>query len=151
MGALREWVFGAQRIVLESPDIVWATVRGAFGEEEVRQLMGVFHELTLDPGGPFYLVVDLGSVMGPMTEGPALSVAPRKYLAGNVRPEWFRAVIFYGGNRTQRDVMKALVVALQFTGDTKLEARFLETSGEARAWLAAHRQRQPLPPASPIT
>lgn len=149
MAALREWVFGAQRVSLESSDVLWATIRGSFSQEEVRQLMDVLQERYAELGGPFYLVVDLGSSMGPMTDGTALPLAPRKYLAQHVRPEWFRAVIFFGGKRSQREVLRALVVALQFTGRTKLNARFLETRKEAREWLEANRVGPALPPAEP--
>ncbi|MCY1030058.1 hypothetical protein OV207_01180 [Corallococcus sp. BB11-1] len=116
----------------------------------MRQLVGVFHELATGLGGPFYLVVDLGGSMGPMTSGPPLSVMPRKYLAEHVRPEWFRAIVFFGGKRPQREVLRALVVALQFTGRVKLEAEFLETAKEARAWLESHRERHLLPPAGAL-
>ncbi|RKH05013.1 STAS/SEC14 domain-containing protein [Corallococcus praedator] len=135
---------------LESSDVLWATIRGTFSEEEVHQLMGVLQELHAQLGGPFYLVVDLGSSMGPMTDGTALPLAPRKYLAEHVRPEWFRAVVFFGGKRSQREVLRALVVALQFTGRTRLNACFLETRKEAREWLDAHRERHALPPAGPL-
>ncbi|RKG82094.1 STAS/SEC14 domain-containing protein [Corallococcus exercitus] len=135
MAVLREWVFGTQRVSLESSDILWTKVRGSFSETDVRELVEVFHELGAGPDKPLYLVVDLSSSEG-------LSVAPRKYLAEHVRPTWFRGVVFFGAKRTHREVLRALVVALNFTGDAKLEAEFVDSEAQARAWLEAHRRRQ---------
>ncbi|MFB1480653.1 STAS/SEC14 domain-containing protein [Corallococcus sp. RDP092CA] len=137
MAVLREWVFGTQHVSLESSDILWAKVQGTFSEEDVRALVGVFRELGAGPDRPLYFVVDLRD-SGP--EG--LAVAPRKYLAEHMRPNWFHAVVFFGARRTHRAVLQALVVALQFVDDTKLEAEFVDTEAQARAWLAAHRRRQ---------
>ncbi|RKG83689.1 STAS/SEC14 domain-containing protein [Corallococcus terminator] len=150
MAALREWVLGTQRVSLESSDVLWATVRGTFSEEEARQLTVLLQEQYAELGRPYYLVVDLGGSMGPVAEETAQSVAPRKLLAEHVRPEWFQAIVFFGGKRSQREVLQALVVALQFTGRIRLEARFLETRKEAREWLEAHRQQHTPPPAEPL-
>ncbi|TSC23206.1 STAS/SEC14 domain-containing protein [Corallococcus sp. Z5C101001] len=135
MAVLREWVFGTQRVSLESSDILWTKVRGSFSETDVRELVDVFHDLEAGPDKRLYLVVDLSSSEG-------LSVAPRKYLAEHVRPTWFRGVVFFGAKRTHREVLRALVVALQFSGDTKLDAEFVDSEAQARAWLEAHRRLQ---------
>ncbi|RKG57040.1 STAS/SEC14 domain-containing protein [Corallococcus sp. AB011P] len=135
MAVLREWVFGTQRVSLEASDILWTKVRGAFSETDVRELVDVFHELGAGPDKPLYLVVDLSSSEG-------LSVAPRKYLAKHVRPAWFRAVCFFGAKRTHREVLRALVAVVNFVGDTKVEAEFVDSEAQARAWLESHRRRQ---------
>lgn len=140
MAVLREWVFGTQRVSLESSDILWAKVRGTFSEKNVRELVDVFRELGAGPDKPLYFVADLSDA-GP--EG--LSVAPRKYLAEHVRPNWFRGVVFIAAKRMHREVLQALVVALQFIDNTKLEAEFVDSEAQARAWVEAHRRRQESP------
>jgi hypothetical protein len=139
MAVLREWVFGTQRVSLESSDVLWTKVRGSFSETDVRELVDVFQELGVGPDKPLYLVVDLSSSEG-------LSVAPRKYLAEHVRTTWFRAAVFFGAKRTHREVLRALVVALNFIRDTKLEAEFVDSEDQARAWLEAHRRRHTAAP-----
>ncbi|MBZ4334717.1 STAS/SEC14 domain-containing protein [Corallococcus interemptor] len=139
MVVMREWVFGTQRVSLESSDILWIKVRGAFSETDVRALVDVFHELGASPEKPLYLVVDLSSSEG-------LSVAPRKYLAEHVSTTWFRAAVFFGAKRTHREVLRALVVALNFIRDTKLEAEFVDSEAQARAWLESHRRRHEAAP-----
>ncbi|WP_223640241.1 STAS/SEC14 domain-containing protein [Corallococcus sp. EGB] len=137
MAVLREWVFGTQRVSLESSDILWAKIRGSFSEPDVRELVRVFRELEAGPDKPLYFVVDLSD-----SNPEGLSVAPRKYLAEHVRPGWFHAIVFFGASRMHREVLQALVVALQFVDDTKLEAQFVDSEAQARAWLEAHRRRR---------
>ncbi|MBJ6760872.1 hypothetical protein DRW03_16985 [Corallococcus sp. H22C18031201] len=111
--------------------MLWATFRGPVSVEDSKQIVDIARATAT--GEPLYLVADLGV--------SSLSVAPRKYLAEHINPEWFRAIVFVGGGMAQKAVTKALMVALLFTGRTRFDTEFLHSLDDARAWIDAHRAR----------
>jgi hypothetical protein len=55
--------------------------------------------------------------------------------------DWYHAIIYVGADIVMQTFVKAIALALLFTGKSTFETVFVKTQDEARAWVTQHRLR----------
>jgi hypothetical protein len=131
MGEQREWSFGSNRAVFEPPDLLLAQFRGVADVESARWSVGVYRELAARQ--PFYLLADIADSRH--------TTEARKYVVENIRPEWFRGIVYIGAGYEQRAATKGFIMTFLMKGSVPYEVQYLDTAEQARAWVAQHRTK----------
>ncbi|UQA55806.1 STAS/SEC14 domain-containing protein [Polyangium aurulentum] len=131
-----EWICGQQRVWVEAPDLVRLELHGIFALPDVDAYMPIIFELG-DRLGPFTILVD-------MRDLKSIPAATRKRITNSERMYPYRACAVYGASFTL-----GVMVTMTFkAGRMLMPSTFpfpvavFEGEGEARAWLAPHRDRQ---------
>jgi len=118
-----EWKFGAaHRAYFEHPDILHFKFSGPTSFEEAKRTVEICKEV--GAVRPFFLVIDAAD--------STIEAASRSYIVQNLKPEWFRGIIYTGLGFVQRAMAKALAVALYFT-KWNVGIDFVATEQDARA------------------
>jgi len=118
-----EWKFGAaHRASFEHPDILHFKFSGPTSFEEAKRTVEICKEV--GAVRPFFLVIDAAD--------STIEASSRSYIVQNLKPEWFRGIIYTGLGFVQRAMAKALAVALYFT-KWNVGIDFVATEQDARA------------------
>jgi hypothetical protein len=125
----REWVFGAHRVHLEQPDVLWVDFNGPTGLEDAKRLLAIVQEVAVQ--GPVFVVVDI--------DGSVIDKPAREHFSKESSPERLRGVIYVGTQRLQMASAKAVAFALYLTGRLKGDVEFV-TSGQAARELIARKR-----------
>ena len=127
-----EWKIGAHTIRYEAPDVVLANFVGPIDLDEIKRSVEAYGEIA-QKYGPYYLIADIGQSQ--------LGAEPRRYLSENAKADWFKGSIYVGADVVQQTFGKVIALGMLFTGKTRFETTFVKDHGEARAWMAQHRQK----------
>jgi hypothetical protein len=118
-----EWTYGAaHRAYLEQPDVLHFKFSGPTTFEDAKRTVEICKEVAAVQ--PFFLVIDAAD--------STIDAHSRGYIVQNLKPEWFRGIIYTGLGFVQRAMAKALAVALFFTR-WNVGIDFVATELEARA------------------
>jgi len=128
----REWKCGAHRARFEEPDTLVAVFTGPIDLDEVKQTVALYEE-TATQHGQYYLIADIGR--------SSLEASGRRYMSEKARSDWFHAILYVGADIVMQTFVKAIALALLFTGRSTFETVFVKTQEEAHAWVAQHRLR----------
>ncbi|WP_426755902.1 STAS/SEC14 domain-containing protein [Myxococcus sp. Y35] len=128
----QEWKCGAHRAHFEEPDTLVAVFSGLINLDEVKQTVSLYEE-TARQKGQYYLIADIGR--------SSLEAAGRRYMSEKARSDWYHAILYVGADIVMQTFVKAIALALLFTGKSTFETVFVKTQDEARAWIAQHRAR----------
>ena len=128
----REWKCGAHRARFEEPDTLAADFSGLISLEEVKQTVTLYED-TYKQKGQYYLIANIGR--------SSLEAAGRRYMSEKASSDWYHAIIYVGADIVMQTFVKAIALALLFTGKSTFETVFVKTPEEARAWVAQHRGR----------
>ncbi|MDY7230262.1 hypothetical protein [Hyalangium rubrum] len=133
MAEPREWRFGLQYLRLEPPNVLWMKCHSTTTLEEAHRVLEVLREQGSQR--PLIGVVDV--------RGAMLDSEVGNLLAREMKPQWFRAIIYVGAGFLQKALIKTLVVALYFNHRWTREIRYADSEEEARALVAQLRAHPP--------
>ncbi|ABF87530.1 hypothetical protein MXAN_7296 [Myxococcus xanthus DK 1622] len=128
----RDWQCGAHRAHFEEPDTLVAEFNGLITLEEVKEVVTLYQQTATDHG-QYYLIADIGRSQ--------LEAAGRRYMSEKASSDWYHAILYVGADIVMQTFVKAIALALLFTGKSTFETVFVKTQDEARAWVAQHRLR----------
>jgi hypothetical protein len=124
-----EWKYGvAHQAYFEQPDILHFKFSGATTFEDAKRTVEICNEV--GSVRPFFLIIDAAD--------STIEATSRSYIVQNLKPQWFRGIIYTGLGFVQRAMAKALAVALYFT-KWNVGIDFVATEQDARAII--HRKR----------
>ncbi|WP_224245476.1 hypothetical protein [Hyalangium gracile] len=132
MAVRREWTIGSHRAHFEEPDLLVMKYNGKFNLEEARLVVELYREVGTQR--PFFLLADI--------TGAEIASDARKHLTDQIKPEWFRGIVYAGASPVMRAVGKAMAVTFYFTGKWSTPFEFTATAEEARALIARLREKQ---------
>jgi hypothetical protein len=98
----REWRIGTHTLRFEPPDLLRIDFHGALTLEDAPRVVEIYREL----GASVRLYV-----LGSMSEAEPLEPEVRHYLSEHMRPEWFRATVYFGARLVHKALIKGVVLA----------------------------------------
>lgn len=121
MSLRKEWTFGTHSAHWEAPDLLRLTWRGPTRIEDVDAVLVIFEEAAAER--PLFVISDVS--------GSTIDKEAREHFSANLRAEWFHGLIYVGADALQRAITKAIVIALYFTGNWRVDIEFADTEEEA--------------------
>lgn len=133
MDSRQEWSFAGHRAWFEPlHNILWAEFRGPVDVDSVRWSVSLYREM--GQRQPIYLIADI--------KGARHTPEARRHLVENVRPEWFRGVVYLSSSPDQQAVSTGFMLALRKIGGPTYDFVYLDTAEQARAWVEQHAARR---------
>jgi hypothetical protein len=121
MSLIKEWKFGTHIARWEEGELLRVLWQGPMRVEDVDSAVSIFQEVAEQ--GPIFVVSDVSRA--------TIDKQAREHFSQSLRAEWFHGLIYVGANALQRAITKAIVIALYFTGQWRVEVEFAETEQEA--------------------
>jgi hypothetical protein len=132
MKVLKEWKIGAHHVQWEEPDVLRCTFRGPSSLKDIDTFLDILREAAANQR--VFVIQDI--------TGSTIDKACREHLSKNIRPEWLRGLIYVGADTVQRAIVKAIMIALYFTGQWKVDIEFASSEADARTIIAQKRKAQ---------
>jgi hypothetical protein len=132
MTTRREWTFGSHRATLVGEDVLSVVFDGPTTLADAEAAIPVYREAASTR--PVFLVADISR--------SSLDAQARKFLADNIKPEWFKGVLYVGANVMLRTISKALSVMVLFNAKTQYDVRFVATHADADEQIAKWREER---------
>ncbi|PTL82994.1 hypothetical protein [Vitiosangium sp. GDMCC 1.1324] len=128
----REWKIGTHEARFESPNTLSVKIKGDIRVDEASQLIDICAELGARE--PFYLIAD-------MSEIGTIPSEARGVASKQIRPEWYRGVVYVGASFVAKAAVKSLSVVFYLAGKYTADVEFVSTPEEAPAALARQRAK----------
>ncbi|MDC0712472.1 hypothetical protein POL68_28680 [Stigmatella sp. ncwal1] len=136
MNVLKEWTVGTHHFRREAPDLLWCTYKGPTRASDIERFVTVAREMAANDR--VFVVSDIRL--------STIEKDARELLSQSLRPEWLRGLVYVGADALQKAVVKAMMIALYFTGKCKVDIEFARSEEEARDIISRIRQAQSSPP-----
>jgi hypothetical protein len=136
MSSIKEWTFGAHQARWEYSDLLRITCQGPTRVEDVDSILSICEEVAAD--GPIFVISDVTK--------STIDKASRERFTQNLRAEWFHGLVYVGADALQRAIIKAIVIALYFTGKWRVDVEFAQTEEEALQIIARMRRARGVAP-----
>ena len=130
MSLTKEWKFGTHIARWEEGELLRVLWQGPMRVEDVDSAVAIFQEVAEQ--GPIFVVSDVSR--------STIDKQAREHFSQSLRAEWFHGLIYVGANALQRAITKAIVIALYFTGQWRVDVEFAETEQEALGLVARIRR-----------
>jgi hypothetical protein len=125
----REWTFGDHRARFEAPDVVVMLLSGPTRLEDAQRIVDIYREV--GSRQPLFGISHVANT--------SFDKDVRAYFAQHARAEWFRGIVVIGAGFVQRAAVKAVTMALYFTGKWKADIEFADSEEAARALIERKR------------
>jgi predicted RNA-binding protein len=132
MNGMKEWHVGNHVFRREEADLLWCTYKGPTRASDIERFVTVAREMAANDR--VFVVSDIRQ--------STIEKDARELLSQSLRPEWLQGLVYVGADALQKAIVKAMMIALYFTGKCKVDIEFAQSEQEARDIIARTRQGQ---------
>ena len=132
MNGMKEWTVGTHVFRREEPDLLWCTYKGPTRASDIERFVTIARDMAANDR--VFVVSDIRL--------STIEKDARELLSQSLRPEWLEGLVYVGADALQKAIVKAMMIALYFTGKCKVNIEFAQSEQEARDIIARSRQAQ---------